>query len=250
MTPTDTLLQTAVFGDLSRDRIAALIPAVRTFSLARGQLAFAQGDLADALFVVAEGQLKQFTVGRDGAELIFTIALPGDLFGQVGVFDPSGRRSASAEAMTPSKVLRIEREAVLEFFTDNPLAMRRMFEHLSVLTRGVGQTLVGVAYEEIRARVAQALVQLAVAHSETTGTGLRIPVKLSQATLGSIVGATRENVNRALASLLASGDLSHQDGFYVVHGRAALEALYNGRATQLTRSTPRDPHADGESSNP
>ena len=103
-------------------------------------------------------------------------------------------------------------------------------EHLSALTRDVGRTLLGVAHDEIRARVAQALLRLAVAHSETTGTGLRIPVRLSQATLGSIVGATRENVNRALASLLAAGDLSHQDGYYVVHRRAALEALCAGHA--------------------
>jgi CRP/FNR family transcriptional regulator len=228
VTPSDTLLQTTVFGDISRERIAALLPAVRTISLARGQLAFALGEPADALFVVAEGQLKQYTVGRDGTELIFTLALPGDLFGQIGVFDSSGLRSASAEAMVPSEVLKIEREPMLEFFTHNPLAMRRMFEHLSVLTRGVGQTLFGIAHEDIRARVAQALLRLAVAHSETTGTGLRIPVRLSQATLGSIVGATRENVNRALASLLAAGDLSHQDGFYIVHRRAALEALADG----------------------
>ena len=230
MTPIDTLLQTVVFGDLALARVAALLPAVRTLSLARGQLAFALGDPADAMFVVAQGQLKQYTVGRDGDELIFTLALPGDLFGQVGVFDPSGVRSASAEAMVPSEVVRIAREPLPAFFTDNPLAMRRMFEHLSALTRDVGRTLLGVAHDEIRARVAQALLRLAVAHSETTGTGLRIPVRLSQATLGSIVGATRENVNRALASLLAAGDLSHQDGYYVVHRRAALEALCAGHA--------------------
>lgn len=228
MTPTDALLQTTIFGDLSRERIAALLPAVRMISLARGQLAFAEGDPADALFVVADGQLKQYTTGRDGTELIFTLALPGDLFGQVGVFDPSGRRSASAEAMAPSEVVKIGREPLLEFFTQSPPAMRRMFEHLSLVARGVGRTLFDVAHEEIRARVAQALLRLAVEHSETTHEGLRIPVRLSQATLGSIVGATRENVNRALAALMAAGHLSHQNGFYVVHHRAALEALCVG----------------------
>lgn len=239
MTPTGTLLQTTVFGDLPSERIAALLPAVHALSLARGQLAFAEGDLADALFVVAEGQLKQFTVGRDGAELIFTLALPGDLFGQVGVFDPDGRRSASAEAMVASEVLKIEREPLLAFFTANPLAMRRMFEHLSTITRGVGRTLVGVAYEEIRARVAEALLRLAEAHRAGAGEDLRIPVRMSQATLGSIVGATRENVNRALASLLAAGDLSHRDGFYVVHRRAALEALC---APEGTAHPPHEAH--------
>jgi CRP/FNR family transcriptional regulator, cyclic AMP receptor protein len=229
VTPTDALLQTTVFGDLSREPIAALLPAMRMLSLARGQLAFAEGDAADALFVVADGQLKQYTTGRDGTELIFTLALPGDLFGQVGVFDPSGRRSASAEAMAPSEVVKIGREPLLEFFTQNPLAMRRMFEHLSLVARGVGRTLFDVAHEEIRARVAQALLRVALEHSETTHEGLRIPVRLSQATLGSIVGATRENVNRALAALMAAGHLSHHNGFYVVHRRAALEELGDGK---------------------
>jgi len=223
--PIDALLQTTVFGDVAPERVAALLPAVRGVSLARGQLAFAEGDIADALFVVAEGQLKQFTVGRDGTELVLTLSLPGDLFGQVGVFDPTGRRSASAEAMAASEVVKIRREPLLDFFTANPLAMRRMFEHLSALTRGVGRTLVGVAYEEIRARVAQALLQLADAQGEASGAALRIPVKLSQATLASMVGATRENVNRALSALLAAGDLSHRDGHFIVHHRAALESL-------------------------
>lgn len=245
MTPIDALLQTTVFGDLPRERIDALLPAMHTLRLAPGQLAFAQGDPADALFVVAEGQLKQYAVGRDGAELIFTLALPGDLFGQVGVFDPSGRRSASAEAMVPSEVVKIQREPMLAFFTHNPTAMRRMLEHLSALTRDVGQALVGVAYEEIRARVAQALLRLAVAHSEATGKGLLIPVRLSQATLGSIVGATRENVNRALASLLAAGDLSHHDGFYVVHRRAVLEAIAAGQGLSVDAKVQRTPRADG-----
>lgn len=243
MTPTDALLQTTLFGDLSPERIAALLPAVRTLALARGQVAFAEGDPADALFVVADGQLKQYTTGRDGIELIFTLALPGDLFGQVGVFDPSGRRSASAEAMVPSEVVKIAREALLEFFTHNPPAMRRMLEHLSVLARGVGRTLFDVAHEEIRARVAQALLRLAVEHSEKTSEGLRIPVRLSQATLGSIVGATRENVNRALASMLAAGDLSHQDGFYVVHRRAALEAQCGGGGEGAIGVMPISPRA-------
>ncbi len=229
MTPTDALLQTAVFGDLSRERIATLLPAARMLCLARGELAFAEGDQADALFVVADGQLKQYTTGRDGSELIFTLALPGDLFGQVGVFDPSGLRSASAEAMAPSEVVKIAREPLLDFFTHNPPAMRRMFEHLSLVARRVGRTLFDVAHEEIRGRVAQALLRLAVEHSEATQDGLRIPVRLSQATLGSIVGASRENVNRALAALMAAGHLSHQNGFYIVRHRAALEALCVGK---------------------
>lgn len=228
MTPIDALLQTTVFGDLPRERIATLQPALRMLPLARGELAFAEGDPADALFVVADGQLKQYTTGRDGSELIFTLALPGDLFGQVGVFDPSGRRSASAEAMASCEVVKIAREPLLAFFTDNPPAMRRMFEHLSLVARGVGRALFDVAHEEIRARVAQALLRLADEHSEATREGLRLPVKLSQATLGSMVGATRENVNRALAALMAAGHLSHQHGYYVVRDRAALEALSAG----------------------
>lgn len=225
MTLAEALLQTELFGDLEPQRIESLLPSVRRLEHARGRFVFSEGDRADSLYVMVEGQVKQYRLGRDGAEMIFSLALPGDLFGQVGVFDPLGARSATAEAMTPAVVLEIPREPLLQFFTANPPAMRRMFEHLSVLTRTVGQTLTGVAYDEIRSRVALALLRLADDQGRKTGQGLRIPIKLSQANIASMVGASRENVNRAIAALMADGDLSHREGFFVIHRRESLERL-------------------------
>jgi CRP-like cAMP-binding protein len=89
VTPIDALLQTTVFGELARERIAALLPAMRMHSLARGQLAFAQGDPADAMFVVAEGPAQ--AVHRRPATVPNSSSrwrCPANLFGQVGVFRP------------------------------------------------------------------------------------------------------------------------------------------------------------------
>lgn len=225
MTPAEALLQTELFGDLEPQRIESLLPSVRRLEHARGSFVFSEGDRADRLYVMVEGQVKQYRLGRDGAEMIFSLALPGDLFGQVGVFDPLGTRSATAEAMTPAEMLEVPREPLLQFFTANPIAMRRMLELLSALTRTVGQTLTGVAYDEIRSRVALALLRLADDQGRKTGQGLRIPIKLSQANIASMVGASRENVNRAIAALMADGDLSHREGFFVIHRRESLEKL-------------------------
>jgi len=52
--------------------------------------------------------------------------------------------------------------------------------------------------------------------------GIRIRLKLSQATLAAMVAASRENVNRALALLLARGAISQHDGFFFVHDPRAL----------------------------
>ena len=65
--------------------------------------------------------------------------------------------------------------------------------------------------------------------------GVRIRLELSQRTLGALVAASRENVNRALAPLVAGGVISQRDGHFVVHDRAALAAV--GRGTPVTHST-------------
>jgi CRP-like cAMP-binding protein len=103
--------------------------------------------------------------------------------------------------------------------------MRRMFEALSESTWRVGHALVDLAFEDIRRRVALTLLDLMEGQGDPGAAGLRIPVKLSQTTLGRMVAASRENVNRALAPLMAQGALSQRDGFFIVHDRRALEAL-------------------------
>jgi CRP-like cAMP-binding protein len=225
VTPAAALLKTAIFRDVPREAIEELVPHLCRLSFARGEVVWREGDLATALYVIQEGQLKSFRVSRDGSEVILEVESSGDVTGEVGLFHPGGVRLVNVSAMEPTVCVTIARDPLLAFMTRHPPVMRRMLESLSELAGRAGYSVTDLAFNDIRKRVALTLLDLARVHGEPHASAVRIRLKLSHATLASMVAASRENVNRALASFQVRGHVSHQGGYFFVHDREALERV-------------------------
>jgi CRP-like cAMP-binding protein len=127
--------------------------------------------------------------------------------------------------MTPSRCLTLTKPPLLAFLTRHPVAMERMLELLSQTAVHAAYAFSGVAFEDIRGRVASMLLTLSDEFGERAPGGARISLRLSQGTLAALVAASRENVNRALATLTASGAVSQRDGYFSIHDRPALERV-------------------------
>ena len=224
MDPVGILLQTPIFRDLSAPDVEELLPDLRERSYARGESLWVEGDRTDVLFIVAEGQLKSYRMSRDGGEVILRLHPAVDVVGDVGLFHPSGLRQVSVAAMVRTRCLTIGRAPLLDFLSRHPAAMERMLEQLSLIAVQAAYAFSGVAFDDIRRRVAVALLGLAEEFGEPTGEqGVRIRLRLSQSTLAALVAASRENVNRALSSFVTSGAVSQRDGYFLLHDLAALE---------------------------
>lgn len=221
------LLQTPIFRDLSQQDVEELLPDVRQLSFDRGQTVWIEGDRADELVVVAEGQLKAHRVNVDGREVIVGVYPGGGMTGEVGLFHPRGTRWLSLSAMTASTCLMIRRAPLLAFMSRHPAAMQRMLEQLSTAAVKAAYLFSGVAFGRIGGRVAGLLVSLLDEYGEETPEGIRLRLRLSQGELAAHVAATRENVNRALSTLVGAGVVSQRGGHFYVHDRAALELAAN-----------------------
>lgn len=217
------LLQTDVFRDLSRTDVEELIHDAHERSYGRGQPLWIEGDRAEVLVVVAEGQLKAHRVDRGGREVILGVYGPTAVTGEIGLFHPVGLRWLSLTAMTESRCLLVRRAPLLGFLARHPAAMQRMLEQLSIAAVQVAYSFSGVAFHDIGRRVASLILYLADEHGETTPEGTRIRFQLSQSDVAAYVAASRENVNRALARLVGSGVVSQRAGHFYVHDRAALD---------------------------
>lgn len=217
------LLETVLFGDLDVAELSPLLPRLRQRDYGRGQTVWVEGDSADFLFVVVSGQLKSFRVSQDGNEVILGFNSGIDVMGEVGLFHPSGQRQVNVTAMEPSECLLLDRATLTAFMAGHDVVMQRMLERLSAIAGRAAYSFSGVAFDDIRRRVAGALLTLVDEFGEPTDRGLRIRLRLSQQTLAALIAASRENVNRALSSFVASGAVSQRDGYFFVHDRRALE---------------------------
>jgi CRP-like cAMP-binding protein len=219
----EILLQTSIFRDLNEQDVQELLPDLRERAYERGESVWLEGDPADCLYFLAEGQLKSYRVSRDGAEVILVFNSAVDVVGEVGLFHPSGLRQVSVSAMEPTRCLILDRARLLAFMTRHPMAMQRLLERLSTMAVRAAYSFSGVAFDDIRRRVAGALLALVDEFGEPTDEGVRIRLRLSQATLAALVAASRENVNRALSSFMSARVVSQRNGHFFVHDRAALE---------------------------
>jgi CRP-like cAMP-binding protein len=218
------LQQTPIFRDLSRADLEEIVPHLVEHRYDGGQTVWVEGDPADALYVLAEGALKSHRLSRDGGDVILGFDAAVDIAGQVGLFHPTGRRQVNVTAMVPSRCLLLRRPVLVDFLGRHPVAMVRLLEDLSSVTVQAATSFTGMAFDDIRSRAARTLLALAEEFGEPTSDGIRIRLGLSQRTLAALVAASRENVNRALAPLVADGVISQRRQHFVVHDLAALAA--------------------------
>lgn len=218
------LLQTPIFRDLSREDVAELLPHLTERQCDAGEAVWFEGDPVDALYVLAAGTVKSHRLSREGGEVIIDISEAVGIVGEVGLFHPSGTRQVNVTALASTRFLLLRRAPLVAFMSRHPVAMERMLEQISGLTVRAAYSFTGMAFDDIRSRAARTLLALADEFGEPVADGVRIRLQLSQGTLGALAAASRENVNRALAPLVAGGVISQQDGHFVVHDRARLES--------------------------
>lgn len=224
MDPVGILQQTRIFGELARGDVEELRPHLIERRFGALESVWLEGDPAEALYVLAQGQLKSHRLSPEGGEVILAIDAAVAVLGEIGLFHPTRRRQVSVSAMTPARCLLLRRRPLVAFLSRHPVAMERLLEQICGRTVQAAHSFTGMAFDDIRHRAARTLLALADEFGEPVPGGVRIRLELSQRTLAALVAASRENVNRALGPLLAAGVISQSDGHFVIHDRGVLAA--------------------------
>ena len=88
-----TLSRAPLLRELSEDDVRAIRPHTHTVALRRGDRLYDEGDIDDQLYVVIEGKVKLTRTSSDGREVLVRVQGPGDMFGELAMFDPTYRTS-------------------------------------------------------------------------------------------------------------------------------------------------------------
>lgn len=221
-----SLLRAYLFADLNPAELASAAASTTIRHYARGEAVFIVGDHADALFVVVDGQLKERLIQPDGDESVFEIYTAGGVFGEPGLFVPERSRMVDMVALTASHVASLPRAALLELMRRSPQVSMRLIEGLASDVRALGVQLGNAGYLSVRERLAAKLLELSRTHGRAAGGQRRIELALPQTLLATMVAATRENVNRALAELSDAGAVRLEGDRYHVDPGALQEAAH------------------------
>ncbi len=210
------LARTDFFADASPELLAGICAAGRELHLIRGDVLFQENDLADDLYVVVRGRIAIAIANPiDHRETVVSLMEPGDLFGEMAMLD-DGPRSAMARALEPSTVLSVPYEPVLAAFRRDPRMLWGVTRLLAQRLRVMDEALADSVFLDVTGRTAKRLLELSEGAEEFT-----LPV--TQEELAGMVGASRERVNKAIASFIRLGWIDQHDRRYTILKRDSLE---------------------------
>jgi CRP/FNR family transcriptional regulator, cyclic AMP receptor protein len=212
----DILARTDFFADPPPEALAAVSAAGEERQLIRGDVLFNEGDPPDSLYLVIRGRIAIAIANPiDRRESVVALMEPDDLFGEMSMLD-NGPRSAMARALEPTTVLAIPFEPILTMFDQHPKLLWNVTRMLAQRIRVTDEALADSVFLDVTGRTAKRLLELADGSDQFT-----LPV--TQEELAGMVGASRERVNKAIASFIRLGWLEQQDRTYRITQRDRLE---------------------------
>ncbi|HEU0287428.1 MAG TPA: Crp/Fnr family transcriptional regulator [Nocardioidaceae bacterium] len=200
----DVLRQAPLFSSLDDDAAASLRSSMSETRIGRGDVLFHEGDSGDRLYVVTDGKIKLGRTSADGRENLLAILGPGQMFGELSLFDP-GPRSATATAVTPCTLMSLGHDELLRWLEDQPSVARALLHQLAARLRKTSDVVADLVFSDVPGRVAKALLDLSRRFGRTADDGIHVHHDLTQEELAQLVGASRETVNKALADFAMRG---------------------------------------------
>ena len=216
LAPLDVLKKVTLFSGLPEEELRAFAGVLREKAVDRGGLVLIQGDRGDALYLVAEGQVKVVLSGEDGREVILSVLGPGSVFGEMALLDDEPR-SAHVVAMDRTSLFVLRREDFQARLRSSPEVAIGLLRELSRRLRRADDTIGSLVLRDVNGRIAHLLLEMA---SEEGGN--RIGRKLTHSIIAQMVGTSRETVSRTLSALTASGVLTMNRREILLHDLEAL----------------------------
>lgn len=199
MTSDESVVRGApLFTALDDAAATALRVSMETVRLPKGATLFSEGDEGTNLYVIVEGKLKLGTSSGDGRENLLSILGPGEMFGELSLFD-AGPRTSTATAVTDVRLLSLGHNQVIPWITAHPQVALHLLERLAQRLRRTNEVVGDLVFSDVPGRVAKALLDLGERFGKATDEGLYVHHDLTQEELAQLVGASRETVNKALA---------------------------------------------------
>ena len=213
-----------LFGRLDDRALVALAAQARIQRCDRRETIVEQGVPADAVYIVNRGRANVSVIGRDGHTVTIRELGPGEIIGEVSLFD-SGPPSATVTALTEVELVAVDRASFTALLERNPQIAVALLPVLASRLRRLTTWADDLAGLPVSARLAKCLLGILAEHGQATGpTRYRIGQRISQQALAERIGVTRESINKHLKRLEGAGILVQEAGHLVITDRVALEA--------------------------
>jgi CRP/FNR family cyclic AMP-dependent transcriptional regulator len=220
------------FSALADDDLARVAEVAVPRSFGGGEVVFHEGDQSNTCYVVRSGHARAVREHPDGRSLTLAHFGPGDIFGELAMFDDESR-SATVEALEPMEAIAILGGDMRRLLREYPDIAVKLIVALGRRLRETNERLARQSFQTVQSRVATVLAKLVAAAEDEEparpdarpqgAASKDVLITATQADLAQLAGSSRESASRFLAVLERAGIITQGRGRLSVHDPAALE---------------------------
>jgi len=226
------------FSRLSKEDLRILAGNFHSRKYKSKEIIFHKGDDSRMLFVVMKGKVRIFGTGPAGNEISIRIFSEQDMIGEFAAID--GRlRSTTAQAVENCLLLEMEQARFVQCLREMPDLSMEMIMLLVGKLRWTTAYVETIAQYNTVGRLIQTLLHYITKFGKEIEAGKRYEVDLSmsQADLASMVGASREWLNRILRDWSQRGLIEYKRSKITVLDLPAVEKERDRRAKPHAESS-------------
>lgn len=207
-----------------KEALQAITEGRNIYKYRKKQLVYAEGNHPGRLYYVQKGKVKAFKTNDDGKELVTELFSPGDFIGYVALLEGGAYRD-SAEALEETELAVIPKEDFEELIYSNREVMQQFIQLLAKNISDKESLLIGLAYNSLRKKVAEALLTIQKKYSHEGGAPFEITI--NRGSLASIAGTATESLIRTLSDFRNEHLVDIHGSSIIILDQAKLEHLAN-----------------------
>jgi CRP-like cAMP-binding protein len=191
----------------------------------RGEMIFTPTPQPSAVYLLEQGLVRIYRLSESGAEITFGYVRPGEIFGELVLFDVTSRNSF-AEAATRATVRKVPRAVFARLLEARPGLVLEVTKQIGARLRRIENRVEHLVFRNVQWRVARILLELAEDFGQPeSGAGVVIGVSLTQRDLATLVGSVRQTVNETLRQFEHAGWIRHAGRHLVLLKRDELQRV-------------------------
>lgn len=218
----ELLRRVPVFSSLREDDLARVAQVAVPRRFTADEVVFREGDESNTCYIVRSGRARAVRAHGDGRMLTLAHFGPGDIFGELAMFDDE-RRSATVETLENTEVIAILGGDMRRLLREHPEIAIKLLAALGARLRETNERLTRQSFQTVQSRVAAVLAELVDAARGQGANEQDVLITQTQAELAQLAGSSRESASRFLAGLERAGIITQGRGKLVVHDPSALE---------------------------
>ena len=188
------------------------------------QTIYSEGNHPNRLYYVLKGKVKAYKTNEDGKELVTDLFSPGDFLGYIALLEGTAYKD-TAEAMEETELAVIPKEDFDELINKNTEVAKKFIQLLAKNISEKENQLLGLAYNSLRKKVADALLMLQKKYQDKKGE--KFAIDISRESLATIAGTATESLIRTLSDFRNEKMIDIKDGTITIINQKKLEHLLN-----------------------